>query len=113
MTESESSQEILKLLHELNSTIKSIDSKLDNKANEVNEVNIDESSGDVHITRKLLQPPLIAAKIFKSESESESELKSKSESINRHTATKILKPLRIEPSVKSESINRHSNKKRI
>ena len=33
MTELESSQEILKLLHELNITIKSIDSKLDNKKN--------------------------------------------------------------------------------
>ena len=70
MTESESSQEILKLLHELNLTIKSIDSKLDNKVNEVNEVDIDESSGDVNITRKLLQPSLIFSKKYKSESES-------------------------------------------
>ena len=53
MTESEISQEILNLLHELNITIKSIDSKLDN---EVNEVDIDESSGDGNITRKLLKP---------------------------------------------------------
>ena len=38
MTESETSQEILNLLRELNITIKSIDSKLDN---EVKEVDID------------------------------------------------------------------------
>ena len=72
MTESESSQEIVKLLRGLYLTIKIINSKLD-KVNEVNEVHIDESSGDVHITRKLLQRSRIFSKKFKSESESESE----------------------------------------
>ena len=83
MIYSETSQEILNLLHELNTTIKSIDSKLDI---EVNEVDIDESSGDVHITRKIINH-LVGLKPFKkfntlkdipndkskSESESESE----------------------------------------
>ena len=83
MTESETSQEILNLLHELNITIKSIDSKLDN---EVNEVDIDESSGAVHITRKI-KPSITFKKLKdipndKSESESESE----SESIYRKIA---------------------------
>ena len=82
MTESEKSQEILNLLHELNTTIKSIDSKLNY---EVNEVDIDESSGDVHITRKLLKPlktntfkiePSKRFNTLKSESESKSKPKS-------------------------------------
>ena len=104
MTELESSQEILKLLHELNITIKSIDSKLDNEVNEVNEVDIDESSGDVHISRKRfrietsirfprISKPLgiRAPRTFKSESESESESQSlsKSEKWYRHSKKRI------------------------
>lgn len=50
MTDSYYKEEIIDPFRELNKLVASINSKLDN---EVNEVNIDESSGDLNITRKI------------------------------------------------------------
>ena len=78
---------ILKLLSGLYITLKNIDSKLD-KVNEVTEVHIDESSGDVHINRKMLKRLYTLSKKFKSESESESESESNSDSESDSESTK-------------------------
>ena len=73
MTDLETSREILNLLHELNTTIKCIDSKIDN---EVNLIEIDESLGDFHI-RKCIKPPVVSKKTSNDKSKSESESESK------------------------------------
>ena len=83
MTESESSNEILNLSEGLHTTLKSIDSKLNNIAYKVNEVHINESSGDVHIAKKLLIRKLL--KKSESESESESELELTKSPLNIET----------------------------
>ena len=87
MTDSESSQKILKILSGLYLTLKNIDSKLD-KVNEVTEVHIDESSGDVHKNRKILKRIDKLSKKYISESESESESYSDSDSDFEFESTK-------------------------